>query len=119
MKARKGAQFERKALRYLKSQGLTLVAKNFRCRHGEIDLIMRHEECLAFIEVRYRMRNRFSTAAGSIDSRKQDKIIRTAAAYLSGHPDNADDTVRFDVVAFDFTVHGRGRIQWMQDAFRA
>lgn len=119
MKREKGAQYERKALRYLKSQGLTLLAKNFRCRHGEIDLIMRHEKCLAFIEVRYRMRNRFSTASGSVDSRKQIKILKTAAAYLSGHPNHANDTVRFDVVAFDVTEHDRGRIQWMQDAFRA
>jgi len=114
-----GAQYERKALRYLKSQGLKLLTCNFRCRHGEIDLIMRHGRCLAFVEVRYRMWNRFSTASGSIDSRKQKKIIKTAAAYLASHPHYANNTVRFDVVAFDVTEDERGRIQWMQDAFRA
>ncbi|MGI9262984.1 MAG: YraN family protein [Woeseiaceae bacterium] len=119
MKHDKGAQYERQAETYLESRGLKLVARNFRCRFGEVDLIMRHGKCLAFIEVRYRRRNRFSTASGSIDSRKQHRIIRTAAIYLVSHPGYANDPIRFDVVAFDGAGEGRGGIQWLQDAFRA
>ncbi|MGI9206074.1 MAG: YraN family protein [Woeseiaceae bacterium] len=119
MKHDVGARFERKAVRFLKSRSLELIECNFRCRHGEVDLIMRHNNCLVFIEVRYRKRNRFSTASGSIDSRKQHRIINTAAVYLARHPNYASNPVRFDVVAFDAAENGHGRIQWLQDAFRA
>ena len=113
-----GAHCEQLALRHLQKYGLTLLAKNFRCRHGEVDLVMRDAACLVFVEVRYRSANRFSSAAHSVDSRKQGKIARTASMFLAKHPQYGDCPVRFDVVAFDGADTAQGRIQWIRDAFR-
>jgi putative endonuclease len=89
------------------------VAQNYRCRLGEIDLVMLHRDCLVFVEVRFRAANRFASARLSVDSRKQLKLIRTAAIFLSQNPQYARHAVRFDVVAID-----DGSVEWICDAFR-
>lgn len=111
-----GRQAERLALTYLVRQGLTPVARNFRCRGGEIDLIMLHDDCLTFIEVRYRASTRFSSPAPTVDSRKQRKIIATAAMFIAREKHFANHTMRFDVVAI--AGDGDVSIDWIQDAFR-
>jgi putative endonuclease len=78
-----GAQAELFAARYLCQHGLKLIVQNYRCRFGEIDLIMQDGETLVFIEVRLRSSNKFGGAAASIDARKQRKLICTAQVYLS------------------------------------
>lgn len=113
-----GARFESVALKHLKANGLELIEKNFHCRLGEIDLILRDENCLIFAEVRYRSASRFASAAHSVDDRKQAKIARTAAMFLARRPELSDCTVRFDVVAIDDVDSGPDRLQWMRDAFR-
>lgn len=114
----KGARYESLALKHLKANGLKLIEKNFQCRLGEIDLILRDKDCLIFAEVRYRSSNRFASAAHSVDDRKQAKIAQTAAMYLARRPELSNCTVRFDVVAIDDVDSGPGRLQWMRDAFR-
>jgi putative endonuclease len=114
----KGASYERLALNYLRRHGLQLVERNFRCRLGEVDLILRDKTCLVFVEVRYRASNRFASATLSVDGRKQAKIARTAAIYLSQHPGLSNCTVRFDVVAFDRPEPAQCALQWTRDAFR-
>ena len=109
-----GAGAEKLAARYLAERGLEPVARNFRCRGGEIDLIMMHGDCLTFVEVRYRRSSRFSSPAPTVDYRKQRKILRTAALFLARHKRYADCTTRFDVVA----ISGDGDVDWIQDAFR-
>ena len=113
-----GFDAERLADRYLHDQGLTVVARNFRCRLGEIDLIMLDENCLVFIEVRYRASNRFSRASLTVDIHKQRKIIRTAAVFLAKRSQFANSIVRFDVVAIDADERGNKTIEWIKDAFR-
>ena len=113
-----GGHWENIALEHLSSSGLEPVTRNFRCRMGEIDLVMQDQECLVFVEVRYRKTNRFSSAASSVDSHKQRKIIRAAAAFLSRHPEYCDHPVRFDVVAFDAVSDNQCTLQWLKDAFR-
>ena len=113
-----GDRWEKQALEHLISRGLERITENFRCRMGEIDLVMRDRDCLVFVEVRYRRKNRFATAAGSVDSLKQSKLTRAAAAYLARHPQNCDIAVRFDVVAFDAAGGDQCTLQWLQDAFR-
>jgi len=115
---RLGAQYEDAALAYLRRNGLRLLIQNYRCRFGEIDLIMRHENCLVFVEVRFRNRNRFADASLTVDHRKQSKLVKAAALFLSQHRRHADDTVRFDVLAFDRTDNAASTIQWIKDAFR-
>jgi putative endonuclease len=111
-----GSNAERWALDYLVRRGLRKVARNFRSRGGEIDLVMLDDECLVFIEVRYRKSSSFMTPATTVDSRKQRKILRTAALFLSRHGRYANRTIRFDVVAI--TGEEQRRIDWVRDAFR-
>lgn len=112
-----GRRAEIIALRYLKSSGLTEVTTNFQCRMGEIDLVMKEGNCLVFAEVRFRKHNRFTTAAGSVDQRKQRKLMRAAAAFLVRHPEYGSCTVRFDVVGLDRSGD-QTRLEWIRDAFR-
>jgi putative endonuclease len=113
-----GSRWEKLALEHLSSSGLHLISKNFRCRLGEIDLVMQDLDCLVFVEVRYRKANRFASAACSVDQHKQRKLARAAAVFLGQHPQYCDHPVRFDVVAFDAAPDKRCTLQWLQDAFR-
>lgn len=99
------------ARRFLEDRGLTLVAHHVHCRHGEIDLVMRDEHTLVFVEVRYRRSERFGGAAASVDRRKQARLIAAAGYYLQRHP--TDLPCRFDVVA----IGAQDRVQWIQNAF--
>ena len=111
-----GAHAEDIASRYLVGQGLRPIARNYRCRGGEIDLIMQDRDCLAFIEVRCRRSTAFVTPGHTVDTRKQRKIVRTAAMFLSRERRFANVRVRFDVIA----IEGRSidSVTWIRDAFR-
>lgn len=111
-----GRRAERHAFSYLRARGLQPVARNFRSRGGEIDLIMLDHECLAFVEVRCRRSTTFADPLHTVDIHKQRKLVRTAALFLSRHRVHATRTVRFDVVAVDGA--DAGNIRWVRDAFR-
>lgn len=113
-----GSDAERLAAQFLAQQGLTQITQNFRCRLGEIDLIMFDQDCLVFIEVRFRNSNRFSRAGLTVDIHKQRKLIRTAALFLAKRERYANSVVRFDVVAIDADEQGKQAIEWIKDAFR-
>ena len=104
---RKGVAAEQAAADYLATQGLSLVARNYRCRGGEIDLIMRDGASLVFVEVRERAGSRFGGAAASITAAKQGRILLAARHYLSRH--NLDLPCRFDAVL----IQG-GQLQWLR-----
>jgi putative endonuclease len=109
-----GDVFEARALEYLRGQRMTLVARNVRCRGGELDLVMRDERgALVFVEVRARAGRRFADAASSIGASKRARIVRAARHYLMRWRGPLPPC-RFDVVAFD-----AGALRWMPDAFRA
>ncbi|EIC22462.1 YraN family protein [Thiorhodovibrio frisius] len=109
----RGQSYEAEARRYLEARGLEWIASNHRCRFGEIDLIMREGQVLAFIEVRFRRSQRFGGAGASVDARKQRRLIMAARHYLSRHP--TDSACRFDVVA----INGEEQFQWIKGAFDA
>jgi putative endonuclease len=111
-----GDHAEQLAHEFLLEQGLRPVARNFRSRGGEIDLIMLDERCLAFIEVRYRRSSGFMKPVLTIDYHKQRKIIRTAAMFTARNHRFSDLTMRFDVIALEGT--DRPAISWIRDAFR-
>jgi len=111
-----GDRAEQEALRYLLGHGLKPVTRNFRSRGGEIDLIMLHGDCLAFVEVRYRVSVRFAPPAVTVDRHKQRKILQTAAVFLTREKRYGRHTMRFDVVSI--TGSGHDTIEWIQDAFR-
>ena len=108
----RGVRAERQAYRYLQSQGLTLLARNYSCRLGEIDLIMSDRDTLVFVEVRERNSARYGGAAASITPPKQQKIQRTAEYFLVNHRRLSNMPCRFDVVAIE-----GGTISWLRDAF--
>jgi putative endonuclease len=110
----RGRQAEDAACRYLTARGLTLLARNFRCRRGEIDLVMQEQDCVVFVEVRCRSNPRFGGALESVDWRKREKLATTAQYYLQTHVRAAQLSARFDVIAV--TIPG-ARIEWIKDAF--
>lgn len=112
-----GDEAEQAALHYLTERGLALLTRNFRCRRGEIDLIMRHGTTHVFVEVRYRSGNRFGGAAESVDRRKQQRVITAAQHYLQSHPHAARGPCRFDVVALSPATDSGWHIDWIQNAF--
>ncbi len=112
MSLARGHGFEDQALSHLQAQGLKLVARNVRCRHGEIDLVMEHAQQLVFVEVRARKPSRFGGAALSVDAGKQRRLARAAAWYLASHPRLAHRACRFDVLSIDGS-----ELSWIRDAF--
>ena len=108
-----GREAEARAEEYLRREGLHTVTRNFRCRSGEIDLIMRDGDHLVFVEVRYRSHSAYGGAAASVDRNKQQSLIRSAQSYLQAN--RWSGPCRFDVVAF-----GKGQEKaWIRDAFGA
>ncbi|WP_047238723.1 YraN family protein [Chromobacterium subtsugae] len=106
-----GREAEDRALALLQAQGLKLVARNWHCRGGEIDLIMREGACLVFIEVRHRGGSRFGSAADSITQAKQRKLLLAAEVYLASH--KIDAPCRFDAVV----SVGGAKPQWLKNIF--
>lgn len=94
-----GAQAEDLACEYLIDQGLQLLGKNFRTRRGEIDLIMKDNRCIVFVEVRFRRSQAFGGAAASITAKKCQRLAAAAALYLQSRGYSASSPARFDAVA--------------------
>ena len=107
-----GRQGEDRALAYLQRQGLTLVARNFHCRRGEIDLIMQEGDTLVFIEVRQRAPGRHGDAAASVTPRKQARLLAAAEFYLQRF--RQPPACRIDVVAIDGDA-----LDWIRNAISA
>jgi len=113
---KRGQAAERQAEDYLKAQGLSLRARNYRCKAGEIDLIMQEGQTLVFVEVRMRRRQGYASAAETLDGRKQRKLMRAAQHYLMRHGLTDKLNCRFDLVAFDSGA-GDTQTQWIPNAF--
>lgn len=111
----KGAAAEQTAALFLQRYGLKLLQQNYRCRFGEIDLILQDGATLVFAEVRMRRRADFGGAAASIDGVKQARLIRAAQHYLAtlGHT----PPCRFDAVLLQSTDDKA--LEWIKDAFSA
>ena len=118
------------AKNYLEQQGLIYVASNFLCRRGEIDLIMKDRYQLIFVEVRYRSRSNYGTAADTITCKKQRRIMFAAQYYLHKYQLTEKVSCRFDIVAVDTSAISvknnffsksfdskNDRIKWIKDAF--
>ncbi|TAJ80333.1 MAG: YraN family protein [Gallionellaceae bacterium] len=108
-----GAQAEDIAARYLQQRGLELITRNYRCRFGEIDLILQDGATLVFVEVRLRSGSRFGGAVASIDARKQGKLIHAAQHYLATLEHLPP--CRFDAVLLDAS----NNLEWVRNAFSA
>lgn len=114
-----GRRGEDLALQYLEARGLRLLERNYRCRGGEIDLVMLDGTTLALIEVRSRSSSDFGGAAASVGTRKQRRFIVAARHLMLTRPQMRKLAARFDVVAVD-RAEGSGEVvvTWVRDAFR-
>lgn len=113
-----GDSAERIAESFLIKRGLTLVARNYRCRFGEIDLVMQQDATLVFVEVRLRRRhkgNDFGGPAASITPTKQARLIAAAQHYLAGMKQLP--LCRFDAVLLN-GLHVND-VEWLPNAFEA
>lgn len=108
-----GDEAEMLAAAHLEKHGLCVVARNYRCRQGEIDLIMRDGDTLVFVEVRLRTNSKFGGAAESITQQKQGKILQAARHYLAGQ--RQLPPCRFDAVLLGGL--DAGTIEWLKNAF--
>lgn len=107
----RGNEAEDLALAYLQAAGLVLIARNWRCRLGEIDLIMQQHQTLVFVEVRYRRSARYGGAMASITPAKQRKLLLTAQYYLQRL--SHTPACRFDAVL----IQGQQAPIWLQNIF--
>ena len=107
----RGESAEEPAYQFLINKGLKPVCRNYRCKLGELDLIMSDHQTLVIIEVRFRKNDRYGSALESVTRAKQSRIIAATHIYLSSQ--QADRPVRFDVVA----ISGNGNLEWIHNAF--
>ncbi len=113
----KGRWAEREAAGHLRAHGLKLIARNYRGRFGEVDLIMSDGGVIVFVEVKHRRSAAFMHPAENVDAHKQRRLAMAAGRFLATHPRYGRQPARFDVV----TITGpnyRPRIDWIQDAFQ-
>ena len=108
-----GTYFEEQAAAYLQSKGMKILARNFRCRTGEIDLIAMDDSYLVFVEVKYRTTNICGAPEAAVSQKKQITIRRVAEYYMLRFGWSQDRLYRFDVVA----VYGSGEIVHYPNAF--
>lgn len=106
----RGVTAEAAAARFLESQGLVMVARNYRTRLGEIDLVAREGAVLVFVEVRLRTSARYGGAAASVGMRKRARIEAAARQFLAGLPH--EPACRFDVVTLEADTP-----TWLRGAF--
>ncbi len=101
-----GQRGEEIAAGYLQAEGYIILARNWRCPVGELDIVAREGETLVFVEVRTRRGNRFGTAEESITPAKQAKLVELAQTYLQ-EACLTDQNWRIDVMAVDIDRRGR------------
>ncbi|MEM7281063.1 MAG: YraN family protein [Pseudomonadota bacterium] len=112
----KGDYGECLALEFLSDNGLILVSRNYRCRLGEVDIIMQDKSELVFVEVKYRESKQICPAVDLVGPMKQRRLIRAAKHFITQHPMYQECIARFDVVGI--SRHNRStEVEWIQDAF--
>ena len=111
-----GQDSELAARAWLEAQGLQHIASNYRCRFGELDLIMQDKQCLVIIEVRYRRTTHYGGALASVTRTKQARIARSAQHFLQNRRNLKSQPLRFDVVALSGTGATLS-FEWRRQAF--
>lgn len=115
-----GQTAEKLARQHLEQNGLTLVAQNWRCKRGELDLIMLEGNTLVFVEVRFRKHAAWGGALESVDMRKRGKLILAAQQYLQSEPRWSKSPCRFDVIAIEPGKQPDSpQLNWLKSAFES
>jgi putative endonuclease len=107
----RGAAAEALAARFLEQRGLSIVARNYRCRGGEIDLVAKEGPVLVFVEVRLRRSDAFGGAAASITAAKRRRLVFAARHYLGRLVQ--EPPCRFDAILLDALTPDR--VEWLRD----
>lgn len=114
-----GQREEQRAFDYLCEAGLKPLARNYRVRGAEIDLVFRDREMLVFVEVRARGAGALVDGAGSVSATKRGRIVRGARWWLAEHPEDAQTPCRFDVVSVTLADAAQpAQLEWIRDAFQ-
>lgn len=111
-----GSRGEGIAARHLESLGFEILERNFRCKAGEIDIVARKGQLVAFVEVKTRRPGPFGTAREQITDAKRRRIVKAARAYVADRG-IAPAYYRFDVAAIDILPDGTPSIELIADAF--
>jgi putative endonuclease len=116
----RGACGEKLAQKHLRRAGLKLLATNYRCPTGEVDIIALDRrtkpDTIVFVEVKTRTSDRYTSPAGAVDAEKQRRI-RNVANYFLHHKQAEDLLVRYDIVSIVLPDAGEPRIEHIPDAF--
>ncbi|MCU0755415.1 MAG: YraN family protein [Xanthomonadales bacterium] len=113
-----GQREEQRVYEHLCAAGLKPLARNYRVRGAEIDLVFRDGEMLVFVEVRARGSGSLVDGAGSVSASKRGRIVRGARWWLAEHPEDALMPCRFDVVSVTLDDAAPARLEWIRDAFQ-
>jgi putative endonuclease len=119
MQLQRGRVWEARAAVHLEQHGLTVLARGYRCRLGELDLVCRDDSQLVIVEVRARSRGASCSAVESIDAHKRRRIVQATRHLLMRHGEWQTAPIRFDVVAFDGIDTPDPRLNWIKNAFDA
>ncbi len=111
-----GAKVERNTETFLNKRGLRTIRRNYKCRTGEIDLVMNDGEYVVFVEVRYRGSDAYGDPIESITARKQQRLIRAATHFLATEPHLQSMPCRFDAVGVS-KANGHTKYDWIKNAF--
>ncbi len=110
----KGKKYEEAAVAFLKERGFIVLERNYRCRQGEVDVIGIHDNCLVFVEVKYRKDNSRGVPEEAVGVSKQKKICHTSDYFRISHKKYFPLQVRYDVVA---VTGDESNIKWYRNAF--
>lgn len=114
-----GRRWESTVAEYLQERGLTIVARGYRCRLGEIDLVCHDGTTLVIVEVRARAAAALVRAKETVDHGKRRRLVQATRHFLARHPRFFDQPIRFDVVAVDGIDGDSPDIDWIRNAFDA
>lgn len=109
-----GQEYEQLAETFLQKQGIKIVARNFYCKGGELDLVGLDEACLVFIEVKYRQNPKFGHPNEFVSTQKQQRLYHCAQNFLLKYPKFQSLAMRFDVISFLSTPSNP---DWTKNAF--
>ncbi|HKJ17171.1 MAG TPA: YraN family protein [Xanthomonadales bacterium] len=118
MSRAQGSKWERVAERWLKQRNARIVCRNYHCRSGEIDLVIRDGDQIAFVEVKFRALKGYGSGADHVTFTKQRRIVSAARRFLQYHKHASCQVFRFDVISITNTPDGL-KIQWIKSAFEA
>ena len=118
LRRQRGMAGENLAAEYLERRGLKILARNLRCKAGELDLVCLDGGVLAIVEVRQRECAEFGGALDSVTWTKRRKIIRATRYFLQRQVEWRDYPMRFDVLAVQGLPDGVHELVWVKDAFR-